>query len=444
MLFVFCVLLNILCPTYTNTGVKLVDADAHISDDPETTTAFHALHGDTQAILTKLHRDPKLVHESHPLVASNASPLFIAANTSATEIVDLLLQYYANATAVDAVSGLTPLTSFVRNGRGTDVARQLLANGANPTKPDKTGKSAAAYVAMLLSRVKQSDRNIEEARRLVELTQLFDIYSVQGAEGFEDAPGAWRMHAYNSKDAHPDASFFYHVDSGRQRYSKPASLAWTRIVRNATSAGTGGHTMIARVFVNQVTGQTLLRVPKALRWRFIRTPTGDEYWMSTESNSSLAEAPIELPEEMAREIRALPNAFWTNKVLGVNQWSEPDVGGWNVAADRHGRAYYVHERTGESSWLKPPEFAWMMIVNNDARTSATHPYWYVNENTGERTWDEPEAVAWTLMDELSGELARYRPCPAMTSGEASEKSRHFSMKKGTGPGGGHSNNNIEL
>ena len=166
--------------------------------------------------------------------------------------------------------------------------------------------------------------------------------------------------------------------------------------------------------------------------------------MSTESNSSLADAPIELPEEMAREIRALPNAFWTNKVLGVNQWSEPDVGGWNVAADRHGRAYYVHERTGESSWLKPPEFAWMMIVNNDARTSATHPYWYVNENTGERTWDEPEAVAWTLMDELSGELARYRPCPAMTSGEASEKSRHFSMKKGTGPGGGHSNNNIEL
>ena len=42
MLFVVCVLLNILCPTNTNTGVKLVDADAHISDDPETTTAFHA------------------------------------------------------------------------------------------------------------------------------------------------------------------------------------------------------------------------------------------------------------------------------------------------------------------------------------------------------------------------------------------------------------------
>ena len=69
-----------------------------------TLTRYHRLHGDTQAILTKLHRDPKLVHESHPLVASNASPLFIAANTSATEIVDLLLQYYANATASTAVA----------------------------------------------------------------------------------------------------------------------------------------------------------------------------------------------------------------------------------------------------------------------------------------------------------------------------------------------------
>ena len=335
-------------------------------------------------------------------------------------MVDLLLQYYANVSAVDPVSGHTALTAFVRNGRGVEIAAKLLEHGADPSTPDRTRKSAAALVdGHLASAAAREDA--EKTARHKALAELFAKYRAEGPEGFEDPPGVWQQHAHTAAGAPADAAFFHNAETGAQRFSRPTSLTWTRVQRNATSNAIGGERFLARVFVNQVTGQTLLRVPRALRWRFIRTPTGDEFWLSVTNNATSASQPPELPADMAGELRSYPNAFWTNGVLGRNQWEEPVLDGWHVASDARGRAYYVHEATGQTSWTRPAEFAWMSVSDGDER-------WYANEYTGEKTWREPAAVAWRLVDESHAELARFRPCPSLTPEQARAGAAAYATK----------------
>jgi ankyrin repeat protein len=78
----------------------------------------------------------------------------------------VLLNYRANASAVEPSSGQTAMTAAF-SGTAVDVARLLLKFGGNPDAQDRSGKSARAVA-------KNKD-----------LQQLLGLYDDAGAEAFE-------------------------------------------------------------------------------------------------------------------------------------------------------------------------------------------------------------------------------------------------------------------
>ena len=96
-----------------------------------------------------------------------ATPLHVGTNGNALRVVEVLLEYNADANVQDAL-GMTPLHHAARAGND-EIALLLLAYGSCPDAPDHFDKPPAYYAQLMvhtgvLNLLPQSTYNWKEAR----------------------------------------------------------------------------------------------------------------------------------------------------------------------------------------------------------------------------------------------------------------------------------------
>lgn len=298
--------------------------------------------------------------------------IFAAVLAKSLTTVDALLQHGAVITKTDPKTGNTPLHVALglvtsKQPETVDVARMLLAYGADPDVKDSAGHAA------------------REAAKDSKAKELIETYDALGAEGFEDEIGTW----VKEQDEEEGKTYWVNTKTETTTWQTPPSCAW---VREKDLNGVYS-------YENSVTGQSLHRTPKALSWRLLMR-NGEYEWYNWVANTTQEDPPAEVPEEMLEELQEQVNVRWVNEVTGEVIWEHPHhLSGWRKTADTSGGdSFWYHVTTGESSWEAPAELAWEEVESEDDKDGGVY---YFNAITGESTWEKPIPLAWRqVVDEL--------------------------------------------
>ncbi|MEW5307255.1 MAG: hypothetical protein WDW36_009663 [Sanguina aurantia] len=288
-------------------------------------------------------------------------PMVEAVRTKELRYVDALIQSSVYARTKDAATGASPLhLAFQQNL--VEIARLLLAYGADVNVEDKTGKKAREFAPS------------------AEIHRLITMFDANGSIAFEDAPGTWRREENSGKHA-----FWHNTHTSESRWNTPPSCAWS--VQEDPDQTT---------YTNSVTGQRRLATPPGLCWRLLRVG-GVATWYNWAGNSSQLEAPGELPPSTMAAARSMANVRWHNPVTGQYLWEDPaGRAPWRaVERSKPGDGpthFYYHGQTGESTWEQPEELAWSTVTQGGEQS------YYYNAVTGESSWDAPTHMQWQRHD----------------------------------------------
>ncbi|GFH13727.1 uncharacterized protein HaLaN_09667 [Haematococcus lacustris] len=299
-------------------------------------------------------------------------PLIEAVRSKDVKYVDALIQFGARANSKDPATGVPPVLLAFSTGQ-TEVARLLLAYGADIDMLDKSGKSA---------------RELQGSEDIAALVKLYDANDAH-ALAFEDAPASWVK-----KSDEKGNPYWWNSARKEARWNIPPSCAWQRTQYQGQPAK----------YTNYVTGQTTAKLPPALSWRLLRQADQD-VWYNWATNTSQSIIPDELPADMLEEVGVvgcsplfklwateMRNVRWWNPKTQQYSWEDPRfLTPWRaVKAEDSDKTYFVNIATGESTWEAPEEMAWQEL---ESKEHAGQKYWY-NARTGESTWDMPTHHSW--------------------------------------------------
>lgn len=308
------------------------------------------------AFVTELQREDMDANQPSP---TGKLPLCEAVKTRELKYVDALIQHGVTVSVKEPYTGASPILIAFQNNL-PDIARMLLAYGADPEAQAKNGKSA------------------EDVASSAAIKDLLDRWIKDGPMAFEDKPGTW---VKATSATHDQSEYWYNKDTQEGRWNLPPSCSWQRVEHQDAHA----------LYVNYVTGQTVYKPPPPLCWRKLRVD-GQEMWYNYAANISVTGVPDELPEYLAQEFAKSVNVRWYNKVTGEYSWEDPKVSThWRQITSDDGPFYY-NINTGESQWDVPDELAWEKHDDDGGKS-----YWF-NKNTQASQWDEPEHNAWEKQD----------------------------------------------
>lgn len=275
--------------------------------------------------------------------SSRALPLVEAVKTGDLRIVNELLGLGALAKSVEPGSGTTPLHAAFQGGHA-DIARALLAHGADLNVRDKSGVAARAIAP----------------------ADIVSAYDAKGALAFEAAPGSWL------KEIKDGRTYYWSPSTNENRWHPPPSCAWHRVTVQ-------GHPF---KYVNTISGQETTKVPPALAWTKTRAADGTELWLNWAAKVSSIAQPAELPDDLAAELARTVNQRWYNAATGEFSYTDPAYStAWReLRDDSTGSPYWFNVETGATVWEAPEELAWTQMTDTDGRS-----YWH-NARTNAVSW----------------------------------------------------------
>ncbi|GLC40169.1 hypothetical protein PLESTM_001007800 [Pleodorina starrii] len=292
--------------------------------------------------------------------SSRRLPLVEAVRSRDQRAVLALLEQGALAKSHEPASGVTPL-HLAFQGNLLNIARALLAHGADPNAKDKSGAAA---------------RSVSSSKDVGELVALYDK---NGPLAFESAPGEWL------KEERKGATYFWSPATGESRWTPPRPAA----------PGSGSR------YINSVTGQQLTSVPPALAWAKIRGADELELWLNFAVNVSSQSTPAELPAEMASELSRTVNARWYNPATRQYSYTDPAYStAWRELKDEASeQPFFFNIETGESVWEAPEELAWTRVNDTDGASS-----YFFNQRSGEVSWQVPHSGPLSYVRASDSEL----------------------------------------
>ncbi|EFJ40493.1 hypothetical protein VOLCADRAFT_99690 [Volvox carteri f. nagariensis] len=325
--------------------------------------------------------------------SSHRLPLAEAVRSRDVRAVMALLEQGALARCHEPGSGTTPLhLAFQFNL--PNIARALLAHGADPNAKDRSGVPARKLVPLSSSTTRGSSSSTARGN----ISELISLYDTRGSMAFESAPGSWL------KEDRPGGSTYYWSPSTREsRWTPPPSCAWQRVTIQ-------GHPVR---YINTVTGQQLTSLPPALSWTRLRSETDNGsqlLWYNWAVQVSSTATPAELPPDMLAQLAVQVNVRWYNPTTGQYSYTDPVYSTpWRELTDEAtSRPYYFNVDTRESLWEAPEELCWVKMEISDTSGAgegegegdramrgsvgvgswAARQYFY-NRRSGEVSWTAP-------------------------------------------------------